>query len=48
MFATEVMPRLRSRFSEWEDNWFPRDRPAQAPAPISQRAPALAPSEAAE
>jgi hypothetical protein len=24
-FAREVMPRLRSRFSEWEDNWFPRE-----------------------
>ncbi|MBX9840220.1 MAG: LLM class flavin-dependent oxidoreductase [Xanthobacteraceae bacterium] len=25
MFAEKVIPRLRSRFSEWEDNWFPRD-----------------------
>ena len=24
-FAKEVIPRLRSRFSEWDDNWFPRD-----------------------
>ncbi|MFZ2068982.1 MAG: LLM class flavin-dependent oxidoreductase [Xanthobacteraceae bacterium] len=23
-FAQEVIPRLRSRFGEWEDNWFPR------------------------
>jgi hypothetical protein len=23
-FAQEVIPRLRSRFSEWNDNWFPR------------------------
>src|SRR6185436_12808988 len=45
MFATEVMPRLRARFSEWEDRWFPRDRPAQAPAPVAPRPPV---SEAAE
>jgi hypothetical protein len=25
MFAEKVIPRLRSRFSEWEDRWFPRD-----------------------
>jgi len=32
MFAEKVIPRLRSRFSEWEDNWFPRDVPLQAAA----------------
>ena len=25
MFAEKVIPRLRPRFSEWDDNWFPRD-----------------------
>ena len=25
MFAEKVIPRLRSRFSEWDDNWFPRE-----------------------
>src|SRR5262249_16913911 len=29
----KVVRRLRSRFSEWEDNWFPRDIPVQATAP---------------
>jgi hypothetical protein len=37
MFAEKVIPRLRLRFSEWEDNWFPRDvasKPAAARAPV--------------
>jgi alkanesulfonate monooxygenase SsuD/methylene tetrahydromethanopterin reductase-like flavin-dependent oxidoreductase (luciferase family) len=25
-FAEEVIPRLRGRFAEWEDRWWPRDR----------------------
>jgi alkanesulfonate monooxygenase SsuD/methylene tetrahydromethanopterin reductase-like flavin-dependent oxidoreductase (luciferase family) len=32
MFAEKVIPRLRSRFSEWEDCWFPRDVAADAEA----------------
>ena len=24
-FCREVIPRLRARFNEWEDNWFPRE-----------------------
>jgi alkanesulfonate monooxygenase SsuD/methylene tetrahydromethanopterin reductase-like flavin-dependent oxidoreductase (luciferase family) len=32
MFAEKVIPRLRPRFSEWEDSWFPRDAKAQASA----------------
>jgi alkanesulfonate monooxygenase SsuD/methylene tetrahydromethanopterin reductase-like flavin-dependent oxidoreductase (luciferase family) len=31
MFAEGVIPRLRDRFSEWDDHWFPS-------APLSQRA----------
>ena len=27
MFAEKVIPRLRPRFSEWDDSWFPRDVP---------------------
>jgi alkanesulfonate monooxygenase SsuD/methylene tetrahydromethanopterin reductase-like flavin-dependent oxidoreductase (luciferase family) len=27
-FAQEVIPRLRSRFDEWEDRWWPADQPA--------------------
>jgi alkanesulfonate monooxygenase SsuD/methylene tetrahydromethanopterin reductase-like flavin-dependent oxidoreductase (luciferase family) len=30
-FAKDVAPRLRDRFRDWEDRWFPRD-PAGAPA----------------
>ena len=30
-FATEIIPRMRDRFSGWEDKWFPRDQPAAAP-----------------
>jgi alkanesulfonate monooxygenase SsuD/methylene tetrahydromethanopterin reductase-like flavin-dependent oxidoreductase (luciferase family) len=39
-FAREVMPRLRHRFDDWEDRWWPRDtlaqraRPAPATAPV--------------
>jgi alkanesulfonate monooxygenase SsuD/methylene tetrahydromethanopterin reductase-like flavin-dependent oxidoreductase (luciferase family) len=38
MFAEKVIPQLRSRFSEWEDNWFPRDNVlgAAAPSPIAE------------
>ena len=25
-FAREVMPRLRGRFGEWEDRWWPREQ----------------------
>jgi hypothetical protein len=32
MFAEKVIPRLRPRFSEWEDNWFPKEAAAK-PAP---------------
>jgi hypothetical protein len=32
MFAEKVIPRLRSRFSEWDDRWFPRDMAAGAEA----------------
>jgi hypothetical protein len=34
-FATEVIPRLRSRFSEWDDNWFPRDVAHAPPTPLA-------------
>jgi alkanesulfonate monooxygenase SsuD/methylene tetrahydromethanopterin reductase-like flavin-dependent oxidoreductase (luciferase family) len=39
-FAREVMPRLRPKFGEWEDRWFPRDMPGQlqAPAPLAEPA----------
>lgn len=32
-FAEDVIPRLRPRFSEWEDRWFPKD--AASPTPPS-------------
>ncbi|MEI8153022.1 MAG: hypothetical protein WCG92_15680 [Hyphomicrobiales bacterium] len=32
MFAEKVIPKLRSRFSQWDDNWFPRDTPLQTAA----------------
>ncbi|HUZ74712.1 MAG TPA: LLM class flavin-dependent oxidoreductase [Stellaceae bacterium] len=36
-FATEIIPRLRHRYSEWEDRWWPREpvaaRPEPAPVP---------------
>ena len=42
MFAEKVIPRLRPRFSEWDDNWFPRDAaaaraaaPAKTPGAVS-------------
>jgi alkanesulfonate monooxygenase SsuD/methylene tetrahydromethanopterin reductase-like flavin-dependent oxidoreductase (luciferase family) len=37
LFATKVMPRLRDKFGEWEDRWWPRDtlmEPA-TPAPVA-------------
>jgi alkanesulfonate monooxygenase SsuD/methylene tetrahydromethanopterin reductase-like flavin-dependent oxidoreductase (luciferase family) len=40
MFAEKVIPRLRSRFSEWDDNWFPRDA-AQPAAAASAKTPAV-------
>jgi len=36
-FATEVMPKLSHKFSEWDDPWFPADPPAGVgaePAPL--------------
>ncbi len=39
-FAQEIAPRLRNRYSEWEDRWWPRDAAAPAPA----RAPAALPA----
>jgi hypothetical protein len=35
-FAREVMPKLRHRFNEWEDKWWPKDTlpEIQKPAPI--------------
>jgi alkanesulfonate monooxygenase SsuD/methylene tetrahydromethanopterin reductase-like flavin-dependent oxidoreductase (luciferase family) len=35
-FAQDVMPRLRHRFDEWEDKWWPREQVAAhaAPAPV--------------
>src|SRR6185436_4266349 len=34
MFAEKVMPRLRPRFAEWEDRWFPRDAAVAAEAAL--------------
>jgi alkanesulfonate monooxygenase SsuD/methylene tetrahydromethanopterin reductase-like flavin-dependent oxidoreductase (luciferase family) len=36
-FATEVMPKLRHRFSEWEDKWWPKEMPGDKakPAPLA-------------
>ena len=28
-FAKEMIPRMRDRFGEWEDKWWPRDREAR-------------------
>src|SRR5262249_19945794 len=33
-FAKEVMPSLKSHFSDWEDHWWPKD----LPAPVKARA----------
>ena len=33
-FAEEVAPGLRSRFSEWEDRWWPKDMAPAAPQPM--------------
>ena len=32
-FAEEIIPRLRSRFSEWDDKWWPRERVAEPAKP---------------
>jgi alkanesulfonate monooxygenase SsuD/methylene tetrahydromethanopterin reductase-like flavin-dependent oxidoreductase (luciferase family) len=32
-FAKEIMPRLRGRFGEWEDKWWPRDPVAEPASP---------------
>ena len=39
-FAEEVIPRLRDRFSEWQDRWWPRDTLADpaSPAPLEELA----------
>jgi alkanesulfonate monooxygenase SsuD/methylene tetrahydromethanopterin reductase-like flavin-dependent oxidoreductase (luciferase family) len=45
-FAMDVIPRLRPRFAEWEDKWFPRDTPegaAAAASPAQRSAPRAAP-----
>src|SRR5581483_1305521 len=36
LFATQVMPRLRDKFSEWDDRWWPTDTLAElaTPAPV--------------
>jgi hypothetical protein len=34
-FAREVAPKLRHRFSEWEDRWWPKDQPAAATAAVA-------------
>jgi alkanesulfonate monooxygenase SsuD/methylene tetrahydromethanopterin reductase-like flavin-dependent oxidoreductase (luciferase family) len=40
-FAAEVIPRLRPRFAEWEDHWWPKDTLAEpaVPAPLPDTAP---------
>jgi hypothetical protein len=38
MFAEKVIPRLRPRFREWEDRWFPRDVPLQDAPAVSPEA----------
>ncbi len=38
-FAREVMPKLRNKFSEWEDRWWPKESPA---SPQATRAPVTA------
>ena len=41
-FADEVMPKLRDRFSDWDDKWWPKDTlvdpavPAQLPEPAAR------------
>jgi alkanesulfonate monooxygenase SsuD/methylene tetrahydromethanopterin reductase-like flavin-dependent oxidoreductase (luciferase family) len=37
-FAADVMPRLRHRFDEWEDRWWPKDTLAElaTPAPLPE------------
>ena len=34
-FAEDVIPKLRPRFSEWEDRWFPKDQP-KASDPLAE------------
>jgi hypothetical protein len=39
LFADEVIPRLRDRFSEWDDHWWPQssiENPAH-PAPVAEK-----------
>ena len=39
-FATEVIPRLRHRFDEWDDRWWPTDTLTERarPAPLAEAA----------
>ena len=39
-FARDVMPKLRHRFSDYEDKWWPKDTllDVQKPAPLSTAA----------
>jgi hypothetical protein len=36
LFATKVIPRLRDKFSDWDDRWWPKDTVAEraVPAPV--------------
>jgi hypothetical protein len=35
-FAKEVIPKLRNRFNEYEDRWWPKDiTDVQKPAPLA-------------
>ena len=37
-FAEDVIPRLRSRFDEWNDHWWPRDdAPGSRPSRAARR-----------
>jgi alkanesulfonate monooxygenase SsuD/methylene tetrahydromethanopterin reductase-like flavin-dependent oxidoreductase (luciferase family) len=40
LFATKVMPRLRDKFSDWEDRWWPTDTLPElaTPAPVGAEA----------
>ena len=35
-FASDVIPKLRDKFGDWEDKWWPRNRvePLATPAPV--------------
>jgi alkanesulfonate monooxygenase SsuD/methylene tetrahydromethanopterin reductase-like flavin-dependent oxidoreductase (luciferase family) len=37
-FAQEIIPRMRHRFGEWEDKWWPRDPPGATEAPTREAA----------